>query len=99
MLERFDVIKISHMKQKVSPEHEFLVLDTIDNSDQSHRKFILEQTTSLLEAVVEKRESESNGESLIDKAKKFASILGQLLYPQSPHPPHQQLHPPPPPFP
>ena len=75
------------MKQKVSPEHEFLVLDTIDNSDQSHRKFILERTTSLLEAAVEKRESESNRESLIDKAKKFASILGQLLYPQSPHPP------------
>lgn len=46
---------LSHMKQTVLLEHKFLVLDTVDNSDQCNRKFKLKQSTSILGSPFKKK--------------------------------------------
>jgi hypothetical protein len=74
VLNRFNVTTISHKKQTELPEHEFLVIDTMDNSDKRVRKFVLERITSqqapgpvTAEFVVD------SDTSFLDKVKKFAS--------------------------
>jgi hypothetical protein len=60
------------MKQTVIPDHEFLVVDTVDNADQCHRKFVLHRMTSKNGTIVAEDDDE---ECLLDKAKRFATAL------------------------
>ena len=90
ILNRYKVVSISQMKHKVSPEHEFLTIETVDRSNGSIRKYILERTTS------------STGPPVVDESEdcptfkaraiKLANAIKALLLSSPLEPPYECSH-------
>jgi hypothetical protein len=80
ILSRFKVETISHHKLPSSPEHEFLVIKTVDPHDKSYR-FILERRPSEMTAVTPVVDPIPYRTRLFNKVKKLMATLGNFIVP------------------
>jgi hypothetical protein len=80
VLDRFDVVMITHKKSTDSPFHEFLIVKTYDRSEDCHRKFILERNTSVSAPSEELDEDSYDRPKLLERVKHFAKSLSKYFY-------------------
>lgn len=85
-ISRLQVHTVSHHKMPASPEHEFLVIDTVNHLDMPYR-FILERRQSKNRAGVTTPvvEPGTDRDGFIDKVRKKLNAITDLLTPNESH--------------
>ena len=85
ILSQFKVQTISHIKMPMSPEHEFLVIETVDQSDKPYL-FILERRPSETRTgVTPVVDSSTYRTRLVDKLKKLIKTMTNFIVPIESH--------------
>lgn len=77
---QFKVTSISHNKILESPQHEFLVIETVDPSEKSYQ-FVLERRSSERRTITPAVEPGNYRTRLMDKLKKLVNTLTSILVP------------------
>ena len=80
ILSKFQVVSITHSKVPYPPEHEFILIETLDHSDQTTRHFILERMiTTVTSNHLASDRSHAHSAKLLDRLKKIAKAVIALI--------------------